>query len=129
MDSLATKISEIIEELYGAKVPVEFATVPAEIEGDYSCNVAMRLAKQVGKAPREIAAEIIAKLPNDYEYSVAGPGFINVAVSGKALHTQSDRLEEVRVFKDRDNPFPFVEMPGMAGHINSYSFFFSNNMI
>ena len=48
---------------------------------------------------------------------------------GKALHTQSDRLEGVRVFKDRDNPFPFVEMPGMAGHINSYSFFFSNNMI
>jgi len=88
MDALKNKIAEIIKNLYGAEVPVEFAAVPAEIEGDYSCNVAMRLAKAAGKAPRDIAAEIIAALPADYEYSVAGPGFINITVSGKALFTQ-----------------------------------------
>ena len=45
MDSLKAKISEVIKKLYGVEAPVEFAPVPAEIEGDYSCNVAMRLAK------------------------------------------------------------------------------------
>ncbi len=88
MDALKNKISEIIKRLYGAEVPVEFAAVPAEIEGDYSCNVAMRLAKAAGKAPREIAAEIIAELPADFEYTIAGPGFINISVSGRALFAQ-----------------------------------------
>ncbi len=88
MDALKNKIAEIIKNLYGVEVPVEFAAVPAEIEGDYSCNVAMRLAKAAGKAPREIAAEIIAELPADFEYTIAGPGFINIAVSGKALFAQ-----------------------------------------
>lgn len=88
MDDLKVKFSEIIKELYGAEVPVEFAAVPAEIAGDYSCNVALRLAKQVGKAPRDIAAEIISKAPDIYEYSVAGPGFINITISGAALMAQ-----------------------------------------
>jgi arginyl-tRNA synthetase len=88
MDNLKTKISDAVRELYGVEVPVEFAAVPAEIDGDYSCNVAMRLAKAAGKAPREVAAEIIAKLPSDFEYAVAGPGFINVVVSGRALQGQ-----------------------------------------
>ena len=95
MDALKNKISEIIKRLYGAEVPVEFAAVPAEIEGDYSCNVAMRLAKAAGKAPREIAAEIIAELPADFEYTIAGPGFINISVSGRALFAQlSDAWNE-----------------------------------
>jgi len=85
MDTLKDIILTVIERLYGLDVPVEFSEVPAEIAGDYSCNVAMRLAKQVGKAPREIANEIIAELPKGYEYSVAGPGFINITVSGPAL--------------------------------------------
>lgn len=88
MDSLKTKIIEIVKKLYGIDVPVEFAAVPAEIKGDYSCNVAMRLAKAAGKAPRDIAAEIIAELPGEYAYEVAGPGFINISVSGKALFEQ-----------------------------------------
>ena len=95
MDALKDKIAEIIKRLYGAEVAVDFSPVPAEIEGDYSCNVAMRLAKLAGKAPRDIAAEIIAELPADYEYTIAGPGFINIGVSGHALFAQlSDTWNE-----------------------------------
>ena len=90
MDALKNKIAEIIKRLYGADVAVDFSPVPAEIEGDYSCNVAMRLAKVAGKAPRDIAAEIIAELPAEYEYTIAGPGFINIGVSGRALFAQLD---------------------------------------
>ncbi len=88
MEKLKDKIREVVLELYGVDAEVVLAAVPAEIEGDYSCNVAMRVAKTAGKAPRDVAAEIIAKLPPEYEYTVAGPGFINIAVSGKALYEQ-----------------------------------------
>ena len=90
MDNLKEQIKGVINDLYGVDdVVVDFADVPSDIEGDYSTNVAMRLARQVGKAPRTIAEEIIARLEGgDFKFSIAGPGFINVAVSGKALQKQ-----------------------------------------
>ena len=90
LDNLKEQIKGAIKDLYGVDdVAVDFASVPSEIEGDYSTNVAMRLARQAGKAPRVIAEEIIGKLGDcGCELSVAGPGFINVSISGKALQRQ-----------------------------------------
>ena len=90
MDNLKEQIKGAIKDLYGVDdAAVDFASVPSEIEGDYSTNVAMRLARQAGKAPRVIAEEIIGKLGDcGCELSVAGPGFINVSISGKALQRQ-----------------------------------------
>jgi len=48
--------------------------------GDFSCNVAMILAKQVGMSPRDIARQIINHLDADNsveKVEIAGPGFIN----------------------------------------------------
>ena len=48
--------------------------------GDYSTNVAMRLSKQLGKKPNEIAEELkteLLKLPEIDDIVTAGPGFIN----------------------------------------------------
>ena len=48
--------------------------------GDFTCNVAMMLAKQAGKPPREIAQAIIDALGSDKsieKIEIAGPGFIN----------------------------------------------------
>lgn len=53
--------------------------------GDYATNVALQIAKNVGKNPRDVAELIAAKLRETGlfpEVSVAGPGFINVRVSG-----------------------------------------------
>ena len=90
MDNLKEQIKGAIKDLYGVDdVAVDFADVPGEIEGDYSTNIAMRLARQAGKAPRMVAEEIIEKLGDcGCELSVAGPGFINVSISGKALQRQ-----------------------------------------
>ena len=86
MENLKTQITEAIKSLYDIdETAVEFSEVPADIAGDYSTNVAMRIAKRVGKNPRQIAEEIIAKLGDEYSYSVAGPGFINVEISSKKL--------------------------------------------
>jgi len=49
--------------------------------GDYSCNVALQLAKALQSAPREIAARLIAALPSSpalEKAEVAGAGFINL---------------------------------------------------
>lgn len=91
MDNLKEQIKGLINDLYGVDETVDFASVPSEIEGDYSTNIAMRLARQVGKNPRQIAQEIIDGLgETDFGLTIAGPGFINVTVSGKALKKQLD---------------------------------------
>jgi arginyl-tRNA synthetase len=56
--------------------------------GDYATNVAMRLAKPAGKAPREVAEAIAAHLRNAAgvaKVDVAGPGFLNITVAADSL--------------------------------------------
>lgn len=47
--------------------------------GDYASNVAMKLARSFGKAPRDVASLIVEKLHLDEidHIEIAGPGFIN----------------------------------------------------
>ncbi len=48
--------------------------------GDYACNVALQLAKTLKRAPRDIAAQLVAALPASpclERAEVAGAGFIN----------------------------------------------------
>lgn len=56
--------------------------------GDYQINDAMKLAKEYHKNPREIAESIKTELEKDYRFeniNIAGPGFINISISNKAL--------------------------------------------
>jgi arginyl-tRNA synthetase len=50
--------------------------------GDFSCNVAMPLAKRLRKAPRAIAEDLVARLGDAggllASADVAGPGFVNL---------------------------------------------------
>jgi arginyl-tRNA synthetase len=51
--------------------------------GDWATNVALQLAKQAGRSPREIAQLIAARLaqqPGVKSVDVAGPGFLNVVL-------------------------------------------------
>jgi arginyl-tRNA synthetase len=55
--------------------------------GDFASNVALRLAKGAGRAPRELAAEIIAALPASplvARTEIAGAGFINFHLNANA---------------------------------------------
>ena len=54
--------------------------------GDFATNVALQLAKRVGRKPRETAEAIVAALPaNDFiaRTDIAGPGFINFTLSDR----------------------------------------------
>ena len=56
--------------------------------GDYSTNVALRLAKPAGKPAREVAAAIAARLrvtDGITRVDVAGPGFLNITLAAHAL--------------------------------------------
>lgn len=72
-------------------------TRPEPQFGDYSTNVALQLAKVVGKNPRDVATEIAehitaGKYPWLASVEIAGPGFINATLSAKTL---SDELETI----------------------------------
>lgn len=55
--------------------------------GDYSCNLAMQLARPLRKSPRDIAQALIAALPESEvieKLEIAGAGFINVFITTAA---------------------------------------------
>lgn len=55
--------------------------------GDFACNVALVLAKQLGQNPRQLAQTLIDQLPSSplvERYEVAGAGFINVFLASSA---------------------------------------------
>ena len=56
--------------------------------GDWQCNDAMGVAKRAGKNPRELAQAVVDALPLPEaieKAEVAGPGFINLTLSGRAI--------------------------------------------
>ena len=59
--------------------------------GDFACNLAMKLARPCRMNPRELAAQLIAALPDSPlidKTEIAGPGFINIYLSANAYHQQ-----------------------------------------
>jgi len=68
--------------------PVFLEHPEQEAHGDYSSNVALALAKEVGGSPLELAERVAANLPKlDFveKAEVAPPGFINFYLSEEAL--------------------------------------------
>jgi arginyl-tRNA synthetase len=73
------RLEAALSGLAGAPVALER---PARAEhGDYATNVALRLAGERGRPPRELAGELAARateLPEVERAEVAGPGFVNL---------------------------------------------------
>lgn len=65
--------------------------------GDFTSNIAMRLAKPLKIAPRALAEKIVDALPQSTlieKAEVAGPGFINMTLSLSAYHAELARIIE-----------------------------------
>lgn len=81
-------------ELESVDPAVDNASNPAF--GDFQSNVALTLAKQLKKQPRQVAEEIVGKLDVDgicEPPTVAGPGFINIKLRPQFLETQINKLK------------------------------------
>ena len=63
--------------------------------GDFACNIALHLAKRVGRKPREVAEAIVAALPEDggiARADIAGPGFINFTLATETRFAVVDAI-------------------------------------
>jgi arginyl-tRNA synthetase len=66
---------------------IEISRTRQASHGDYSCNLAMQLAKALHRSPREIAAMLIDAMPESTyveRVEVAGAGFINFFIRNDA---------------------------------------------
>lgn len=69
---------------------IQLERTRAEAHGDFSCNVAMLLAKAAKSNPRDIAENIIGELLESKhvdKVEVAGPGFINFYLTKASLQS------------------------------------------
>ncbi|MBI3912110.1 MAG: arginine--tRNA ligase [Armatimonadetes bacterium] len=70
--------------------PVELDVPPSNQFGDFSSNVALVLARQVGAPPRDVAQRIASHLVTNggllQRVDVAGPGFLNFYLKPTWLH-------------------------------------------
>lgn len=116
MEQIREIITATVQEIYGQDVQVVLTRTDEQF-GDFSTNVAMQLAKPIGKNPREIAEEIASKINHETieKTEVAGPGFINITLTDKALLGLMD-IEPQKAFADKtvvietNNPNPFKAM-------------------
>lgn len=62
--------------------------------GDYQANGVMALAKRLGRAPRDVAVEIVgaAQLDDVADVEIAGPGFLNLTLRSSFLDQQLSTL-------------------------------------
>ena len=89
LDNLRVNILKIVSEMGESNAEVVFEVPKDEAHGDYSTNIAMRLAKVLRKAPIVIANEIISKFDLKENHldkiEVAGAGFINLYIDKSYL--------------------------------------------
>lgn len=121
-------LQQAIMALYDIEVTPQVSRPAAEF-GDYATNIALQLAGRVSKNPREVAEEIAVKLRESGAFSevtIAGPGFINVRVSGASIARQlEDEWSEV-YGENNDGagktvvveyPSPNMAKPYSVGHL------------
>lgn len=128
METPATIIHDAIREAFGLDVAVVL-TRPNPEFGDYATNVALQLAKPLGKNPREVAEIISDKLREKgifSEVAVAGPGFINLRLEARSL-ANSLQLSWSDKYGSNDSgagktvvveyPSPNMAKPYSVGHL------------
>ncbi len=105
-EKIKNAVSVSVKEAFGEECPDQMVMVERPRDpkmGDFSTNIAMRLAKALHKKPVDIANELVGVLKNNLpeasDISVAGPGFINFVISSSAL------TDVINVILDKGNDY------------------------
>ncbi len=125
MQELKSALVAAVQKLYGSQIEPELER-PEEKFGDFSTNVAMIIAKEQSKNPREVAQELVAELSSltilAKTPEIAGPGFINFTLAEETLIKMlGDSANIAQAFKDQSivveysdpNPFKVLHV----GHL------------
>lgn len=122
MQEISQAVAAICKDSFNVDVDVVL-TRPDEQFGEYATNVALQLAKQLGKNPREIAQAVASGLKHESirEVQVAGPGFINIILTDAALISSLQNVLilptglQQKVLVEYSDPNPLK--PLHAGHL------------
>ena len=126
--AIQQSIQTTIHSEYGIQTSVSLSRPDPQF-GDYATNIALQLAGRLQRSPQDIAKEIAAKLTNLAEFShvtVAGPGFINLHVSGRGLWDELSRNWSENYGSNNDGagktvivefPSPNMAKPYSIGHL------------
>jgi arginyl-tRNA synthetase len=127
MEETKAALASAIRDVAGQDIEAEL-TRPDPQFGDYATNVALQLAGQLKRNPREVGEELAAKLRESLgdrarEVTVAGPGFVNIMLSDKVLAEQAAAAPKTKiqayqgkvVVAEYGDPNPFKILH--AGHL------------
>lgn len=80
MKEICGKLAEMVKALFDVEVAPAVTPSPANLDTDYSTNVALMLAGRLHRAPMEVAQELAEAWNadnSDLQASVSAPGFLN----------------------------------------------------
>lgn len=140
-DTIKTDMQEIKDIVSNAAKLADYQepdiemTRPDKDFGDFSTNIALQVAKKMSKNPRQVAEEIKAKIDQQNsklieKVEIAGPGFINIFVSDRAvLNAILNTIDNAdfansNIYKDKvivaeySDPNPFKVLH--AGHLYTF---------
>jgi arginyl-tRNA synthetase len=131
MTSTYETLQERLQEAFDAVAPGADPALRTSDRTDYQANGVMALAKRLGRAPREVAQEIVGagRLDGVATVEIAGPGFLNLtllpgfvdhqlgAVSLDARLGLAPTNTPLRVILDYSSPNVAKEMH--VGHLRS----------
>jgi len=98
--------------------PLVFEIPKNEKHGDYASNIALVVASQLKRPPREVAKIILDSIDNSFlvkEVTIAGPGFINFLLKEsfwfdqlKSIHRQGENFGKIDLGKGASVQIEFV---------------------
>ncbi|MDQ6963591.1 MAG: hypothetical protein Q9M13_01580, partial [Mariprofundales bacterium] len=101
---ITSRVEQYVTTLLDDSVAIPKVTLTRpkqKAHGDYSCNIAMQLARHLKRSPADIATQLIAAVewpPEVVKAELAGAGFINIF-----LHQSAEAGVLHRVLQQGDN--------------------------
>lgn len=115
MEVFSSIIQDLVKKLFDIDLEIQLTRTDEKF-GDFSTNIALRLAKMTQNNPVEIANKLADELKknNNFEkVDVAGPGFVNITISAKYLFGTLDKNWSERYGENQegDSRTVIVEYP------------------